>query len=385
MRSLLLSGILFISLIVLFMKKSKFNLYVILGCTIFILYLLFNPGSAIEATTAGLNLFMYKVFPSLFCFLLLSNLLISYDGVYIYSRVLGRFICSPLKLPSSAGFVLIISALCGYPVGAKYCNELYKGNAFSQKTAERLLNIASNASPLFIVGTVGAAMLNNPFYGYILLLSNYLSCVLMAEVLPSEPINNIPFSKPPSSYKSFIEKLLSSFKLSFNSCLVVSGFVIFFSIVVSIIKNNLIFQVVLNNLCRYLALPKDIVQGFVLGLFEMTNGCNMLALCSGSLIIKLCLISFILAFSGISILLQVYAFSYEIGTPLRKYALRKIFQGILSSIITLIIMLLPVNNKLSVINTPKRGSSLAAFILLIIFISLPVILNSLLFKLKKIH
>ena len=38
---------------------------------------------------------------------------------------------------------------------------------------------------LFIVGAVGTAMLGNVHIGYLLLLSNFLSCMVMGLILPS--------------------------------------------------------------------------------------------------------------------------------------------------------------------------------------------------------
>ena len=60
----------------------------------------------------------------------------------------------------------------------------------------RMTNIASNASPLFIIGTIGVSMLQNKTFGYILLFANYLSCILMSFIIPKGKETSILNIKP---------------------------------------------------------------------------------------------------------------------------------------------------------------------------------------------
>lgn len=80
----------------------------------------------------------------------------------------------------------MVSFLCGYPLGAKYAADLYENDIISFSTFERLVNIASNPGPLFIIGAVGTSMLKNKYLGYILLISCYLSCIAMGIILPNK-------------------------------------------------------------------------------------------------------------------------------------------------------------------------------------------------------
>ena len=167
-------------------KTLNINILITIICSLIILQIILAPNICIHYTISGAKLFFNAVFPSLFPFLVVINIIISYDGIHIYSKLLGNIICKPLKLPKECNFALLISVLCGYPLGARYTCDLYEKNIIDLNTCERLLNIASNSSPLFIIGSVGASMMLSAKIGYILLLSNILSCIFMGFIIPSK-------------------------------------------------------------------------------------------------------------------------------------------------------------------------------------------------------
>lgn len=314
------------------------NIFVTIICSLLILQIIAAPKVCIEGVISGSTLFFYKVFPSLFSFLVVCNIMLAYDGVYIYSKVLGNLLCKPLKLPKSCNFVLIVSVLCGYPLGAKFACDLFEKKTIDLRTCERLLNIASNASPLFMLGSVGISMLKSSYIGYILLLSNFLSCILMGLLLPGKlEINKkCIIEKNESNKTSNIGNVLkSSIENSIWTCLSIGGFVILFSVINNLLKNNYLFNFFIEKLAFLCHFPKDIIEGVTLGMIEMTNGCSLIASSSASITLKIILVSFLFTFSGLSIISQVYSFTYKLDISIKKYALRKIIQGCLCSILSI--------------------------------------------------
>jgi len=330
--------ILLIILLLVYLLKNK-NILITIISSLLIFQIIAAPKICIDGAISGALLFFYKVFPSLFSFLIVSNIILSYDGVYIYSKVLGTAICKPLRLPKSCSFVLIISVLCGYPLGAKYACDLYEKNIIDLKTCERLLNIASNASPLFMLGSVGISMLKSPLIGYILLLSNLLSCVAMGFIIPSKITyeKNIPEKIHIYSNMNIGNVLKNSVENSIKTCLSIGGFVTAFSVINSILKNNYLFSILMYKISNILHISKDIVEGSFLGIIEMTNGCNLISSSSASVFTKIAIVSFLFTFSGLSIIAQVYSFTYKLDISMKKYALRKVFQGLICSIISLLL------------------------------------------------
>ena len=326
--------ILLVSALILFYKYIDFNMWVTLICSAFIVMIIVNPTLCINSTLSGAKLFFYKVFPSLFTFLIISTLIVSCNGVELYSKIFGLPLCRPLKLPKQCSLVLIISVLCGYPMGAKYCCELYENNYIDLETCQRLLNIATNASPIFLIGAVGTAMLKTPLLGYLLLISNILSCIFMSFILPQKQFNSIKKNAPKSISENFGSILKTCIDNSIKNSLSIGGFVILFSVINSFIKSSIIFNTALNKISFLINIPKDAIEGLLLGLIEMTNGCSLISSAPVNMYYKLGIISFLVSFSGASIITQVYSFTYKFELSMKKYVFRKAVQGFISAILS---------------------------------------------------
>jgi sporulation integral membrane protein YlbJ len=297
------------------------------------------PKLCIDSALLGANLFINKVFPSLFPFLVITGLMMSYNGVDVYSRLLGKLLCKPLRLPQECAFVLVVSILCGYPLGAKYACDLYEKKIIDYKTCQRLISIATNASPLFVIGSVGTSMLKNPLMGYMLILSNYISCFIMVFLIPSkiEYIKQSKINNTVSSNKNIGIVIKESIESSIITCLSIGGFVILFCVITNIIKSNIMFDIAVKKIHYITEIQSNLIEGSLLGLIEMTNGCYIISTTATSMYVKIIIISFFLGFSGLSIISQVHSFTYKHDLSMKKYILRKIIQGFVCAVITIVL------------------------------------------------
>lgn len=325
-------------------KSSKLNIIVSLLCTIFILEIVIMPQLCISAAITGAKLFFYKVFPSLFPFLIISNLMINFGGVQIFSKVFGNILCKPLRIKKECSFVILISFICGYPLGAKYTCDFYEKGIIDLETCQRLLNIASNASPLFIVGSIGASMMKDMKLAYIMLASNCISSYMMGLILPikskakAERSINVVHYEERKNIGVLFKQIIDN---SISTCLSIFGYVVIFSVITQFIIKSAGFYIVVNKLASVFNISQGLLSGLLLGTIEMTNGCNLIALSQGSLPIKAATISFLLSFSGISIITQVYSFTYKYRVSMKKYIYRKLIQGSLSAVLTLLLLIIP--------------------------------------------
>lgn len=332
--------IIFFLLLLLFKLFNKNqNYFMCILITGFIFIFVYNLENCIDAALIGVNLVVKTIIPTIFPFSVICNLLISYDGVGLYSKILGPILCKPLKLSKSSSFPIVASFLSGYPLGCKYCCDLYSLGYINRSEFERLLNIASNASPMFIIGSIGATMLGDIRLGFILLIGNYLSSIIVGILT----INN---SKTPSTWKelpknninvNFGSALKSALDNGINTTLQVGAFVVLFSIIISIIKNNTYISIVFYNIEEFLNLPKYSIYGLFLGSVEFTNGCKLITTLPLTLPFKLAIISFICSFSGLSVIAQISSFVYKYDISIAKYSFIKFIQGVISFSITFII------------------------------------------------
>lgn len=311
-------------------EKSKINIIITFLTTITITYLIIFPKSSIESILSGTNLFVKYVFPTLFPFLILTNILINYGGINIFGKLFGNLLAKPLKISKNSIFPLIVSFICGYPLGAKYLNDLNDKNLIKKNEFQRMINIASNASPLFLIGTVGVSMLENKIYGYILLIANYLSCIIISFLIPYKKDDYLNETHKKQNQKNnFGEVLKSSLENALKTCAMIGGFIILFSLIKEILINNIYSQILFKNF--------PIIRSLTIGIFEITNGINLLIQTDISIFLKLSIISSLCSFSGFCIILQCYSFVYKNPLfKLNKYIFYKIIQAIISFFITYI-------------------------------------------------
>ena len=305
----------------------------------FIFIFVYNLESCIDAALIGVNLVVKTIIPTIFPFSVICNLLISYDGVGLYSKILGPILCKPLKLSKSSSFPIVASFLSGYPLGCKYCCDLYSLGYIDRSEFKRLLNIASNASPMFIIGSIGATMLGDIRLGFILLIGNYLSSIIVGILTMNHTKTSLDMKELPknNTNMNFGSALKSALDNGINTTLQVGAFVVLFSIIISIIKNNAYINIVFYNIEEFLNLPKYSIYGLFLGSVEFTNGCKLITTLPLTLPFKLSIISFICSFSGLSVIAQISSFVYKYNISIAKYSFMKFIQGVISFSITFII------------------------------------------------
>lgn len=316
-------------------KKNYIMCFLI---TIFIIIFVINLKSSIEAAINGAKLVVSAILPTIFPFSVICNLLICYDGITLYSKILGPLICKPLGISKNSSFPIVASFICGYPLGAKYSSDIYNLGYIHKDEYERLLNIASNAGPIFILGSVAVAMLNNIKYGYILLIANYLSSIIIGFITKksSKSLKPQTEKKIPFKEDNFGTNLKNSIESAINTTLNVSAFVVIFSVIISIIKSNTFISAAFSSLENLINLPNGIIYNLLLGSIEFTNGAKLISEINLAISLKLSIISFILCFSSLSVIAQVTSIVGKDNPNLKRYISLKFLQGIIGFIVTFI-------------------------------------------------
>lgn len=329
---------LIISLIFILIKQLNIKKNTIICIFISVLIVLFvlNINQCIVAAIDGCKLWYNSILPTTFPFVVICNLLIYYDGINLYSKFLGPLICKPLGLSRNCSFPIVASILCGYPLGAKYCVDLYKMEYIDRNEYERLLNIASNVGPLFLIGSVAGTLLGNVSLGYILLLGSNLSIIIMGFLTKKKRNLNTLSSLPCPKNESmnFGNAVKNAVQNGINTTLSIGGFIIIFSVVISLVKNNPYIHIAFRQLDNVLKLPSQTLYSIFLGSIEMTNGCSIISPLEISIPLKLGIISFLTSFSGLAVIAQVSSFVSDTKINYSRYIFLKVIQGIVSFIIT---------------------------------------------------
>lgn len=265
----------------------------------------------------GLLLWFNFVLPALLPFMITINLLKATPFPLFLSKILSPITNKLFGLSSFGIFSLVSGMISGYPIGAKIISELYTEKKLCKNEAQYLLSFANNSGPLFIVGTVGTGLLENKGTGYFLLLIHYMSAIIIGIIQPKQKTiitklnNNLKFNLG--------KELKSSIYNSLEAIVLVGGYIIFFSMLCTILESILEKY----NINLY-------IKALIYGILEITNGCKELTQANR---LSLSLISGIVAFGGLSIHSQSIGYISSTDLSTIKYILSKILQGILAFLI----------------------------------------------------
>ena len=133
----------------------------------------------IEAVISGmkkaLNICASSIIPSLFLFMVLSEITVS------------------ILLKNNSAFqpkavIFFLGALCGFPIDATICEKLLTSGIIDKKSAESLLPFCNIPSPAFVIGAIGISLLNNKTLGVIIYFSVLAVSLILMFVMKSTVI-----------------------------------------------------------------------------------------------------------------------------------------------------------------------------------------------------
>lgn len=216
---------------------------------------------------------------------------------------------------------LILGTLSGYPMGAKLACNLKESKVCTKYEAERLIAFTNNSGPLFIIATIGISMFHSKEIGFLLLSTHLLASLTVGFIFRNWKKNKDDISQrflkttkeeQKISFSNLGEILGDSIKSSINLILTIGGFIVLFSVIISIF----------NTLGIFTGNP------IFAGILELTNGLKL----SNNIVTS----SVILGFGGISIMLQVYSVIAKYGLSIKPYIYGKCLQAIFAGIYTFI-------------------------------------------------
>lgn len=327
--------------IVISLKKNFFTILFLLFTTSLILF----SSSNLEAAKAGLILWSSSVLPSLFPFFIATELLYRTNFVNILGKFLTKFMRPIFNVPGESAICLILGTLSGYPMGAKLACNLKESQVCSKYEAERLLAFTNNSGPLFVLGTVGASMFYSKEIGFLLLSTHLLAALTVGFLFRNWKKNKDDISKKFLEYSRKSENITfsnlgeilgESIKSSINLIMTIGGFIVLFSVIISICNHLNIFENLSNIFC-YLGIPKDILTPIFSGILEITNGLKLSSsLQVKNLSVNIIISAIILSLGGISVMLQVYSVIAKHGLSIKPYIYGKCLQAIIAGFYTFI-------------------------------------------------
>ena len=338
--------------------KLKRNILPILFLSFTFCLLLFS-NSNLPFIKSGFSLWATSVVPSLFPFFIATELLMHTNVIYYLGIALNKYMKPLFNVRGEGAFALLIGIISGYPIGAKIAANFREKNICTKEECERLLSFTNNSGPLFIIGTVGILMFRNTYIGILLFITHILSCISVGWIFrfwksknSSKNIETNKFKKTENNSVTFYnlgEVIAESINNSISTILLIGGFVVLFSSIISILKSsNLlnIIELIMSPLFNLVNIDTSFIQPLFSGFLEITNGISSISnIACKKISINIILTAFLLGFGGISILLQVLSITSKTDLSIKPYIYGKLLQGILASFYTYIfINFIPIFN-----------------------------------------
>ena len=341
------------------MKKLNFfvvSLKKIVIPTIFILFTIFLvvfSQSNFNAAKNGLKLWASSVVPSLFPFFIATELLVYTNIVPLLGKLLNKIMHPIFNVSGEGAFALIMGIISGYPTGAKIVSTFRKNGICTKAEAERLLAFTNNSGPLFIIGTVGISMFGYSRIGILLFITHILASLTVGFIFRFWKINDDEHIKKNSSDNMFFSnkeikfselgKIIgTSITNATSTILLIGGFVVLFSVIISIL-NNTYFVIGMSNIikpiCGLLGLSVDYCSSIICGIVELTNGLSI-ATCinDGNISNNIVVCAFLLGFGSISVLLQVFSTISDTDISILPYFLGKCLHAVFASLYTFVFL-----------------------------------------------
>lgn len=337
----------------------KRNILPVIFCLFTFCLVIFSKNNLVAAKE-GLLLWANNVVPSLLPFFIATELLGYTNVVAKLGKILNPIMRPLFHIPGIGSYAILMGIISGYPTGAKIVINLREDGLCTKEEAERMLAFTNNSGPLFILGTVGITLFGNTTIGFLLLFTHILACLsvgILFRFWKQKKHSNTAYSfsqknkeKEQVTFSNLGDILGKSILSSIKTVVMIGGFVVLFSVILSILKSSNVITIVAKFLFPIFKLfgMQDIrfSTSFVCGILELTNGVMQIAsIPCKQISINIVLAAFLLGFGGFSVLLQVYSIIAKSDISIKAYLIGKLLHGIFAAFYTfLLITYLPIFN-----------------------------------------
>ena len=284
--------------------------------------LLRRADVATDCMRKGLSLCARAIVPSLFPFLVLSELLVaSGAGERLFSpltRPLGKI----LGLSRAGCSAVALGLICGFPVGARCAILAYEKNALTRAECERAIASSSIPSSAFLISTVGAMLWKDKILGIFLyvcaIVSALLSGILIYAVQKRrQKHEDSPCDLQPFPVRFDASMFTASVRNATASTLLICAYVVFFSTLTGAV------ELILGHFGA-----NGTISAILSALWELSSGTVTASMISNRHLAIL-LTAAAVGWSGISVHCQMLSICEGHRLSVRPYLAAKLIQALL--------------------------------------------------------
>lgn len=365
------------------MKKLYNALYIFMFSALLFIIVVF-PSILNGYVKSSLKLSFDHIIPALFPFILLGQILTKSGASYKMGIIISPILYKVFGVPRNLAGAFITGLFCGFPTGAIAVGEAYKKGLCTKAQGEYCCAICNNCSFPFVISYMGMFALGSLKNGLILIVSQVITIIISSAILrfayvakSSVKIQSSISQQTNESISNIIcTSITDTVKAVLNICGFVSAFNIFSCLITDKLKMN------------------NILSAIIKGTMEISGG--------GEKIIDIefpenfIITSFILGFSGLSVIFQVTDITEKYGYSSSLFFINRVISSIIMPIVCSFLLVLLPPQAISVFNpftsefSHQSTYTTATFILYAIFflstlilLGLLLILSSIIYNRKK--
>lgn len=312
------------------------------------------PEASLAASIRGIAIWWEILFPSLFTFFVLSEILLGFGVVHFFGTMLDPLMRPVFRIPGIGGFVMTMGLVAGYPVGARLTSQLREQGLVNRTEGERLVAFTTSSDPIFLIGAVSVGFFHNVAVAPLLAAAHYGSVMLVGVVMryhdrgatPTPPANEQQASggrlraSLTAMHKARLEDgrefgtlLQDAIQSALRLMLVVGGLVVFFSVMMEVLTQaGAIPRLAawIEALMRLLGLPPSLSDAIISGIFEVTLGSREAGAAGGPLIHQLAIAAWVLSWGGLSVHAQVASLISRSGMRYGPFLVARLLHSLLA-------------------------------------------------------
>lgn len=281
------------------MKNNYKDYLIIIISLLFLYFSILNNKLINISIISSINLWVTKVFPSLFPMILINNILIDYNFPYYITKVFKK---KGLKY-----YVMILSLFSGSPSNAIIIKELHQSKAINEEDANKLLTYTFFSNPIFLT-TMLSLMFDMKTTWKIIIIS-YLSNFIISLLFKIKP-NNI------ENLKNINHSISNSITKTMSTLIMILGTISFYILLSTFIIT--LFKLDTTN------------SLFVKGILELTQGLSYLKEISISAFLKELIALTFISFGGLSIHAQIKSILTDTNLSYKYFLYGRLLSVIIS-------------------------------------------------------
>ncbi|NBC71575.1 sporulation integral membrane protein YlbJ [Paenibacillus sacheonensis] len=320
------------------------------------------PAPALEASLRGLSIWWEVLFPALFPFFVISELLLGFGIVHFFGKILDPLMRPLFRIPGIGGFVVTMGYASGYPVGARLTAQLWEQKLINRAEGERLVAFTTTSDPIFLIGAVSVGFFHSVALAPVLAAAHYGGGLLIgllmrfhdrhAPASSEEKVRRAPGARRKSRLAEALQamhtarlmdgrplgKLMQdAVQAALRLMIVVGGLVVVFSVIMELLRQTGSIEVLAGGVRLALGLagmPAALADAVVSGTFEVTLGARSAGSATGSgLMNQAAIAAFVLSWAGLSVHAQVASLLSRTDLRYKPFLISRILHGVIAAVL----------------------------------------------------